>query len=139
MVPVRCDWDSGAGESSDDACEAMDSSERFRFRTEPVDIADKGESTVLFSADDAFRAGETTTEMLFTVLPSTLFPFPDERISAGVSSTYSGRLPGDSSTNPGRLETSSIAASVSGGEGGDSWRIFDPGGCTRVRASDLEG
>lgn len=98
----------------------MDASERLRLSTEPVDSADKGESTVLISAGVPFPAGETITEMLFTVLAPTVIPLADLEISADVSSTYSGRLLGDSSTKPGRLETSSIAASVNGGEGGDS-------------------
>lgn len=117
----------------------MDSSERLRLSTEPVDSADSGERTFLFSAGVPFPSGETMIAMLFTVLAPTLMALLILEISAGVSSTYSARLLGDSSTNPGRLETSSMAASVNGGEGGDSWRIFDPGGCTRVRASDLEG
>lgn len=107
----------------------MDSSERLRFKMEPIEVADRGVGIVLFTAGVSFSTDDKVTVMLFTALSA--IPLANLILSAGVSSMYSGRLLGDSSTKPGRLETSSIAASVNGGEGGDSCRMTEEGGCTR--------
>lgn len=106
--------DSGAGERSEDSCEAAEC-ERFRLSIEAVDLDDKGVASAVCSATFSFAPLGILTCILFTDLTGSLLPK-----FGTLSSTKSGRLLGDPSTNAGRLDTSSIAASVKGGDGGDS-------------------
>lgn len=106
--------DSGAGERSDDSCEATEC-ERFRLSIEAVDLDDKGVANGECSAIFSLVPLGILTCILFIDLTGSSLP----KLGT-LSSTKSGRLLGDSSTNAGRLDTSSIAASVKGGDGGDS-------------------
>lgn len=110
--------DSGTGERSEDSFDTIEASDRFRFRIDPVEFAAKGVMNTVVSCRIACACG--VDKLVFVTTSVCLgFWFTVSGRLEGVSSIKFERLPGVSSINAGRLEMSSIAESVNGGDGGD--------------------